>query len=91
MKKLYIALPALVLAALFSSASAKAQHQPTPRDLAQAGTLDGDPVLFAQAPALFCYTAYGRFPMLTATPPGFPCSVPNVPYWGYVAWGTTGY
>jgi hypothetical protein len=95
MKKLRIAVSTLALAGLFVSPSAKAQHQPTSnppeRDFVQKERLDRDEVLLAQAPALFCYTAYGRYPMVVALPPGVSCTVPNVPYSGWLAYGITGY
>ena len=55
----------------------------------EAGRLDPDPS-FQQMPAPWCYTNYGRFPMLVALPPGYVCSV-NLPYWPFVVTGITGY
>jgi hypothetical protein len=55
-----------------------------------AGGLSGDPLLFAQQPATWCYTNFGRFPMLVALPPGYGCSV-NLPTWPYLVTGITGY
>lgn len=82
-----IAVAALML---FGSTSAKAQHQPAPSDLNRADRLDRTSTLVAQAPASWCYTNYGRYPMMVAMPPGYACQV-NVPFWPYIVAGVTGY
>jgi hypothetical protein len=48
------------------------------------------PLSVAQQPALWCYTSYGRFPMLVALPPGYSCSV-SLAYYPYFVTGITGY
>ena len=58
-----------------------------PQTLSGAGNLDGNPRLVAQLWGLYCYTDYGRYPMLDSTPLGFPCHV-RIRFWPYVADGT---
>jgi hypothetical protein len=71
-----------------SVASSRASSQ----DLVEGATLQSKAELFTQAlpPAPWCYTDYGRFPMLVALPPGYACHV-NVAFWPYVLNGITGY
>jgi hypothetical protein len=49
-----------------------------------------DPVLIAQAPALWCYTNFGAYPMAVALPPGAVCQV-NVNFYPFVIYGIAGY
>jgi hypothetical protein len=56
----------------------------------EAGILNAGSLLFAQAPATWCYTSYGRFPMVVALPVGVSCTV-NVAFYPYTLYGTTGY
>jgi hypothetical protein len=58
-------------------------------DLA-AGAVHRDAFLSAQAAAPWCYTSYGRYPMVVPLPAGASCRV-NVPFWPYVLTGVTGF
>jgi hypothetical protein len=60
------------------------------QDIVEGAILDRDVVLTAQAPAPWCYTSNGRYPMMVALPPGAFCQV-NVAFWPYVLTGVTGY
>ena len=53
-------------------------------------SLNRDPVLIAQVAGLWCYTSYGKYPMLVWAQPGSSCSV-NVYFWPYVLYGIAGY
>src|SRR6516164_3644065 len=60
----------------------------TALDLVEGGTMQRDAVLSAQAAAPWCYTSYGRYPMLVAMPPGAFCQV-NVPFYPFILTGVT--
>jgi hypothetical protein len=60
------------------------------QDLVDSRILNLDVFSTWQAPAPWCYTNYGRFPMVVALPPGAFCQV-NVSYYPYVLTGVTGY
>lgn len=60
------------------------------RGLIEPDSLNQDPLLIAQAGGLWCYTNYGRYPMLYLAPVGSVCSV-NVGFYPYVLPGTVGY
>ena len=86
-----------VAASLMTMQNASAQTETTSmstrgssQDIVEGGILDRDVVLIAQAPAPWCYTSYGRYPMTVALPPGAYCQV-NVYFWPYVLTGVTGY
>ena len=53
-------------------------------------SLNRDPILIAQVGGLWCYTNYGKYPMLVWVQPGSSCSV-NVYFWPYVLYGIAGY
>lgn len=60
------------------------------RGLLEPDSLNQDPLLIAQAGGLWCYTDFGRYPMLILAPVGSVCSV-RVNFYPWVLQGTVGY
>jgi hypothetical protein len=60
------------------------------RGLIEPDSLNQETILIAQVGGLWCYTGYGRYPMLIWAPVGSVCSV-NVGFYPYVLQGTVGY